>query len=54
MKNLFGIILFNTVFWSMAVGFLEWIGVENFTLNVIIWVALLPFTLSVSEQFREP
>jgi len=54
MRNLLGILFFNSLFCVAAMMFLEWIGVENFTLNVIIWVAMLPVTIKASEPFLEP
>ena len=49
---IFALIFCNTLLWVIAISLLEAIDVKNFTLNVIIWVAMVPFTLSVLNDFQ--
>jgi hypothetical protein len=50
MRNLFGILFFTTLFCVGAAQLLEWIGVKNMTLNIIIWIALLPLMVKYSND----
>ena len=52
MKNLFGILFSLALFWGISVSLLDWIGVSNWTLNIIILILLMPVSLECVNELE--
>ena len=53
MKHPVFAIIFITIFlWLAAISFLDWIGVQNYTLNFIVFVALIPVSLTIVSDME--